>query len=190
MSTPRVVTLHNGTKYDKTYVEHLYSMLVRHTTVEWDFEVIRQNSPPGWWRKLLVFPPRQRTIFLDLDIVIVGNIDFLFKYDGSFCIWDDPWTGRWNSSVMSIGPRFGQVIRDYFLVNPDNVMRRFHGDQDVICELLWPHGDTWQKIAPDKIKSYKADRLDKSPGDAAIAVFHGDPKPHTIDKGWVHDSWI
>ena len=50
--------------------------------------------------------------------------------------------------------------------------------------------DVWHLVAKYKIGSYKADMLMASPKPYAIACFHGNPKPHEIAEGWVHDHWI
>lgn len=185
---PEIVCLNVGAKYGHEYELRLYEGLCRHTTIPWDFRVIRQSRAPGWWAKLMLFPPSRRTLFLDLDVVVVRNVDALLTYDGPFCIWGDPWNGRWNSSVMSIAPGFGAEVSRTFLDNPRAVMAAHPGDQDVIWGVL-EDADLWQTVAPGLVQSYKADALQDGPGDAGLCVFHGDPKPHTFREGWVHDAW-
>jgi hypothetical protein len=173
-----------GTKYGLEYVTKLNSGLKKHTTRDYIFCLDQQERFPGWWNKVLLFPPAYRTIFLDLDIVITGSVDFLFDYEGPFCAWKDPWNHAFNTSVMSIAPGFGKEIREYFLANPERAMKRYHGDQEFLADLVKP--DLW----PDGlIKSYKADNLSKDPKDARIVVFHGKPKPAEVD-GWVQDAWV
>lgn len=186
--TPKVICIRTGEKYGPEYVTHLYDGLIRHTTCPWNFQVIQQSVFPGWWSKLLLFPPSERTIFLDLDVVLTGNVDFLFDYDGDFCIWGDPWNGKWNSSVMSIAPGFGTEVRDKFVKKDAQIMQAFYGDQEFLASVV-PNADLWQTVAPGKVKSYKADHLEAGPGDASICVFHGDPKPATFLEGWVYEFW-
>lgn len=136
---------------------------------------------------MLFFAPKERLIYLDLDLVIVGNVDFLFDYNGPFCIWKDPWAAGFNSSVMSIGAGFGDYIKEGFLADPEKAMSAMNGDQDFISRNLRAPPDLWPG---GKVKSYKADHLEDGPKEAAIVVFHGDPKPHAFDRGWVHESWV
>lgn len=178
----------NGGPYGREYVDRLCCGVRRHTRHNFTVTLVADPPFPGWWQKLMIFPPFERTVYLDLDVVITGNLDFLFEYEGPFCIWGDPWSGHWNSSVMSIAPGFGGAIRERFLADPLAAMRRFHSDQDVIYDVI-PFADTWQRIAPGRVKSYKADALEAGPGEAAIVVFHGEPKPHQLN-GWVRDAWI
>jgi hypothetical protein len=184
----KVMCLRTGDKYGREYVDTLYRMLARHTTVNFDFECITESQWPGWWGKMDLFPAKERLVFLDLDIVITANVDFLFEYQGEFCAWEDPQQGKYNGSIYCVGPQFGNPIRELFLHNPGGVMRQFYSDQEFITHVIGLR-DTWQKLAPGKVKSYKCDRLEDGPGEAAIAVFHGDPKPHTFTRGWVKEHW-
>lgn len=184
----KVVCIRTETKYGPEYSERLFRGCLRHAGGPFTFEIHTKAEFPGWWQKLMLFPPKERTVYLDLDVVITGPIDFLFEYGGSFCIWGDPWNGRYNSSVMSIAAGFGAEIRERFLADPNSIMASFHGDQEFIAHVI-PRADTWQNFAPGKVKSYKADHLENGPGEASIVVFHGQPKPHELG-GWVRDAWV
>src|SRR5215471_2951818 len=50
------------------------------------FQIITHSEYPGWWAKIDLFPPKERIVYLDLDIVICANVDFLFDYQGSFAM--------------------------------------------------------------------------------------------------------
>ena len=192
-----------GDKYGVKYVNRLASMVARHTTRPYSFlcftdlpaapgldanSVPLTYNLPGWWNKIMLLAPTVRTVYLDLDVVITGNIDFLFDYQGPFCIWKDPWGDKFNSSVMSIGPGFGAEIQTNFMANSDEIMKTFYGDQEYISSIV-KHADTWQDVAPGKVKSYKADKLQDGPGEAAVSVFHGNPKPSDFGEGWVKEAW-
>jgi hypothetical protein len=127
----------------------------------------------------------ERIIYLDLDTVIAGNVDFLFEYAGQFAILRDfhHWW-EYGSAVMSIAPGFGRHIWENF--TPD-VMARLHGDQNWIKEQV-KDADRWQDVAPGKIGSYKVDGLQDGPKGFSVCCFHGRPKPHEVD-GWVTDAW-
>lgn len=171
---------------DQDYVGRLLRGVQRNLTVPFEFEVRSRSEYPGWWSKLEIFPPKERIVFLDLDIIITGNCDFLFDYDGQFCAWRDPWSEGLNSSVMSIAPGFGKIIKESFLENPVGIMRRYHGDQDWI-NMCKPDVDFWPA---NKVKSYKADNLESGPREASICIFHGHPKPHEMAHlEWVRECW-
>jgi hypothetical protein len=181
-------------------VNVLAAMVKRHTTVPYNFICMTDNTEgvnvrtlkfnnryPGWWAKLHLFYTNSidQILYIDLDTVIVGSIDKLLTYRGSFAIIKDWWAPGYNSSVMSIAPAFGRhVFRDF---KPE-YMHQMHGDQDWITQKL-PNADLWQDIAPDVIGSYKANELEKGPRRYSLVCFHGDPKPHTFTEGWVHEHW-
>ena len=171
-----VVCLNVGTKYTHDYEMRLYEALCRHTTTGFNFRIIRDEHFPGWWNKLLLFPPSVRTVFLDLDTVIVGNSDFLFAYEGPFCILEDfYYAGAYGSAVMSIAPGFGEQIRTSFLADSARIMHQCWGDQDWIRQQV-PKADLWQQLYPGKIVSYKVHCQEEMPTDAALVCFHGEPK--------------
>lgn len=187
----KVVCLRTGNAYGPEYVARLYSGLARNSTRPFNFECIGHSKFPGWWGKLGIFPPRERTIFLDLDTIITGNVDFLFDYDGEFAILRDFWRKNgYGSAVMSIAPGFGGEIYRRFIEEPDATMRRFHGDQEFI-ETVIKGADLWQDMFPGKIKSYKADYLEHAgPQGASVICFHGVPKPHNVEHvGWISEAW-
>lgn len=184
MQQAKVVCLHTGDKYPFEYVEKLYRGLCRHTSNDFVFEVVTKTRYPGWWGKIEQFAPMERIVLLDIDIVITGNVDFLFEYDGPFCAWKDPWQDGLNGSVHSIAPGFGQNMKTTFMENAAAFMRQYKTDQDFLRDYTvpdyWPHG---------LIQSYKAQGLQESPKDARIVVFHGYPKPDDINDGWVKELW-
>lgn len=97
-----------GDKYGPEYVNRLYNMVERNTTLPFKFICFTDNAdgllpevsvrplpdmplPPDkerGWRKLSLFRDdvglEGRVLFLDLDVVIVGNIDGFFTIDGDF----------------------------------------------------------------------------------------------------------
>lgn len=179
----RVVALRTGNKYGPEYAERLYNGLARNTTVGFDYEVITETKYPGWWGKIELFNPKERIIVPDLDIVITGNVDFLFEYDGPFCAWKDPWAEGLNGSIHSIAPGYGKELREVFEASAKKIMWEYHSDQEFLRTQTKP--DYWPA---GLIQSYKAQNLKDSPGDARIVVFHGNPKPHECG-GWVREVW-
>ena len=192
-----------GTLYGPEYVNRLAAMVARHTTRPYRFLCLTDDPTyltcehafvgtdfPGWWAKMVLFQPHpalegQRVLFLDLDTVIVGNMDFLLDYDGEFAILRDFYYPKtWGSAVMSIAPGFGKELWSQF---GKQCLAQFWGDQAYIRAML-PKADLWQDIAPGKIGSYKADKMQESPKGFAVCCFHGVPKPHEVD-GWVTKEW-
>jgi hypothetical protein len=153
-----------GDKYSVEYVQKLYNMVKRNTTlpinfvvftdhvkmhkmVEGDIEVRKfpENDLQGWWNKLQLFHPDTYlpgvTLYMDLDVVITGNIDCFYTHEAQldFCGMNDfnPVTKIWNSSIM----RFKQQdlhgrIWHKFMSNRPEYLRRFAGDQNLISDFI------------------------------------------------------
>lgn len=74
----------------------------------------------GWWGKVTLFSLQNiegRMIYLDLDMIITGNIDELLKYDGPFAILrtdeiacEKSNKNGYNSSVMAWSNKYNHII--------------------------------------------------------------------------------
>ena len=218
-----VVCLKWGTKYGPEYVNRLYRMVGRNLKRPFRFHCLTEDTSgletgivslplacsagmSGWWYKLSLFAPeffglQGSLLYLDLDLVIVGNIDFLRDTPGDFVILRN-WSRNpmWNSSVMRF--RIGAYARvwEHFQADAKGVMARCNGDQEWIFHCV-PEAATWPA---GKIVSYKksldsrafpllaklgGERLGLRapawldtplPSSAAIVVFHGKPDPEDI----------
>lgn len=153
-----------GDKYAVEYVQKLYNMVKRNTTlpinfvvftdhvkmhkmVEGDIDIrqFKETDLQGWWNKLQLFHPDTYlpgvTLYMDLDVVITGNIDCFYSHEPQldFCGMNDfnPSTKLWNSSIM----RFKQQdlhgrIWHKFMSNRPEYLRRFAGDQNLISDFI------------------------------------------------------
>ena len=174
-----LVCLKHGDKYNHTYVNKLYNMVKRHTTIPFNFACITENATnlnadikiiplpkskvlSGWWYKPWVFsqelPLQGNILFLDLDIVIIKNIDELWQYnDNSFTIIRDfnrstikDWS-KFNSSIFKFTQGSYSFVWDNF-IKDTSIIRRLHGDQDWIFSQIKSNFRFW----PDEwIQSYK-----------------------------------
>lgn len=155
----------------------------------------------GWYNKLYLFRPglfkdNERVVYLDLDTIITGPLDFLtFK-------------GKYGEQV-----RFA-ILRDF--LKPERygpgMMMWLGGEwpeiwtqwvdrgcpQDLaLGDLTWinslfakagyvPH--VLQDIYPNKICSYKVSAKLAIPHNISVVCFHGKPRPHEAE-GWVRSHW-
>jgi hypothetical protein len=227
-----VLCLKHGTKYSHEYVNNLYRMVDRNITVPYEFVCLTENTYgldpsiktlplpkglEGWWYKPYMFsntlPLKGTILFMDLDVVISGNLDKLFTYEpDKWCIIRDftkvmrsNWN-RYNSSVIRF--KHGQLhhVWEKFQKNSIGHIRRLHGDQDFLWEAdksgeFWP--DDWimswkweirkdRTFAPGSTKgNRKLKNIEnvKPPKNCCITVFHGDPNPHNCDDPWVKENW-
>jgi hypothetical protein len=181
------------------YVGKLQRAVARNLTVPHEFvEVTEADLPPGrsgWFYKLNLLEMFDGPVlFLDLDVIVSGNIDHLVEIarNDPTRIWarDD-----WSYPVTN--PRYGKeaTINSSVMLwhgrkdmaGAERLIPVTHGDQGIITQLFWPHGIGL--LPGDSIRSYKYDvRNGKSPG--PITVFHGAPKCHDIRDPWVKQHWL
>ena len=153
-----------GDKYAVEYVQKLYNMVKRNTTlpinfvvftdhvkmhkmVEGDIDIRKfpENDLQGWWNKLQLFHPdvelKDNTLYMDLDVVITDNIDCFFTYkpEADFVGMNDfnPTTKIWNSSIFRFkNDKLHGRIWHKFMNDRPNLLRRFPGDQNLISEFI------------------------------------------------------
>jgi hypothetical protein len=147
-----------GDKFPVDYVNRLYAMVSRNMDLKFRFVCFTENStgirseveiqalpelelPPGsperGWRKLTVFKKdfgglSGPTLFLDLDIVIVGKLNVFFSQLGDFLIAHDKKNSQkreGNPSVFRF--EIGQYphILEYFEKNSEQVKNEVRHEQ-------------------------------------------------------------
>ncbi len=235
-----IICMKWGDKFPALYVNRLYSMVLKNTSHPFRFVCFTEDStgirpeieiqalpeldipsnlPERGWRKLSVFAEnfgnlKGTTLFLDLDIVIVDNIDDFFTYPGDFLIAHDkhrPARLEGNSSVFRF--EIGQYpeILSYFIANFTNIRQEVRHEQAYLSREIkkisnlnfWP--DEWvpsfkYRCAPSRIKSWFT--APSIPSGAKIILFHGLPNPPEAIKGisgkwhrhikpspWIKDYW-
>ena len=153
-----------GDKYAVEYVQKLYNMVKRNTTLPINFFVFTdhvkmhkmvdgyinirefpEHDLKGWWNKLQLFHPKVDlpgdTLYMDLDVVITDNIDCFFTYkpEADFVGMNDfnPSTKQWNSSVMKFkNDKLHGRLWHKFMDDRPNLLRRFAGDQNLISDFI------------------------------------------------------
>jgi FkbM family methyltransferase len=173
-----------------------------------DVEVVRlTESLPGWWAKLLLFKPDtfrhgERVWFFDLDTVIAGPLESLFAYAGPFAALQDVYRGAGTiqSSVMSWQAGTPQVAAIWEEWNAHGRPLPHGGDQAVLemhfNEWLpkrlgakpWPP-EVLQQLFPGRLRSYKQECVWAPPPKTSVVFFHGHPRPHEVQTGWVPEVW-
>ena len=182
------------------YVNKLYRAVERHMTIPHDFVCFtddptgiecetRPIKGEGWFAKLYLFKEftEGKVIFMDLDTVIVGNIDFLDKYNGKFAILRDFYRPEgYGSGIMLWRGGFGHEITDSYEADgcPD-----IPGGDQIYIEKKVKKAKLLQDLFPAKICSYKVHAMGGVPVKTAICCFHGYPKPHDFSFGWVKAEW-
>lgn len=235
-----VICMKWGNKFPPIYVNRLYAMVSRNLSSPFRFVCFTENGdgireeveiqplpeldlaeglPERGWRKLTVFAENfggltGPTLFLDLDVVVVGSLDSFFEQPGEFLICHDshqPAKMEGNSSVFrfEIG-KYPEVL-EYFTSHFEQVRSEVRHEQAYLSREIkkisklqfWPN--EWvpsfkYQCAPSWIKSWF--QAPSVPKDARVILFHGLPNPPEAIKGvsgkwyrhikpspWIADYW-
>lgn len=218
-----VVCMKWGSKYGPEYVNILRKMVRRNLSLDHrfvcftddalgldaDIEVLplpvcRLPHRPETeaWRKISLFGEnigiKGTSLFLDLDIVVVGSLDPFFSHEGRFCIihnWTHPDRRVGNSSVFRFEAGHHAGIFHEFENDPDAVTRSFRNEQIFVSARIdTSAGLTWW---PENwCKSFKKHCLPRGIGqvfypslpteNCRIVVFHGSPNPPEAAKQWLY----
>lgn len=225
----------HGDGYTWDYVDRLYSMITRHITRPVILHVYTEDSRPvpapyikhslidwgisgprkSWWYKLQLFNSNYHAgplMYFDLDIVIVKNIDWIWKLNLQHFwtvrdfkyLWRTNYNGS-NSSVMWWDTTKYNHIWDHAKKQKlTDFFRKYHGDQDYITEAISISDRRF--LNPNWVKSWRWQCLDGgfnfsrriylSPGsgtyidrDTSILIFHGSPKPHEVQDSLIIKHW-
>lgn len=146
---------------------------------------------PNWWSKIELFNLPHPTLYLDLDVVVLGDISHVYgQCKGDLIISSGFYKPKEiNSSVMYIPT--GTGLYEKFVEKPDYWMNKYRGDQDFIFYEYNGEIKRWQEYDPNLIASYKAhirkdrkDVLSVYPKQSKIIAFHGKPRPRDVKEIW------
>lgn len=203
-----------GTKYGAEYVNRLYGMVHRHLRGPFRLVCLTDNSmgvrpeveclplprmslAPGaerGWQKLSTFSAdlyglRGTALFVDLDVVIVGDITPFFEAPGEFLIikdWKRPWRITGNSSVYRFQIGAHADVLQHFVEHQAEVRKGFRNEQEYLSKALHERGRLSYWPA-DWCCSYKYHcippwpsnywSVPKFPAGARIVIFHGEVNP-------------
>jgi len=230
-----VLCLKHGTKYSADYVNILYNMVKRNCTLDYQFACLTDDPTglnddiitiplpeklAGWWCKPYMFskdlPIKGTILYLDLDVVISGNIDKLLTYQpGHWCSVRDftramrsNWK-RLNSSVVRFDTGQLDFVWQNYKDNTSEIQRKFFGDQDYLWDetksklgtLFYPdswilswkwevrRSREWQPGGFRGNRTFKVIEDVKPRAECCVCVFHGDPNPHKCEDPYIVDNW-
>ena len=190
-----------GTKFPVEYVYNLKSMVERNTTIEHRFICLSDKKVEGietrilkpgyegWWNKLQLFDMGQalgeRVVYLDLDTLITGDIDWLLEYRGNFMGIEDVGAvnphqphlkGVLQTGVMAFSTSMNAMLWKELSVR-EELRAQFRGDGECLNHIIQPLArDLLQNLYPGRLKSYKYQVYPNKPDDkTSIVCFHGRP---------------
>jgi hypothetical protein len=219
-----VVCMKWGTRYEAHWVNRLYAMVKRNTTWSVRFvcltddvtgirpevetkplpEVRFDPSLGRYWPKLGLMqaglggpdrPLEGLSLFLDLDLLVMGDLDALFSYPGRFLIireWKNPHLGYGNSSVVRWCIGHEAAVLDRFYATPPDVIRSAYAskEQNFLTKAVdevtfWPAD--WcvpfshACLPRNRVRRFFATPI--PPRNARILVFFGSITPESAMRG-------
>lgn len=189
--------------YNRQDVERLRAMVKKHLSIPHRFVCLTDDSSGmscttksipaglhGWWGKMALYRPGvldYKTLYLDLDTLIVDSLDFVEEYTGEFAILRDFYRPEGYGSGVMLWNKPQTQIWDRW----NAAGRRDHplGDQGVV-EQYAPGADRLQDLWPGKFVSFKEHCQNGIPEGAAVISMHGWPKIEHFDEShWVKQVW-
>jgi len=219
-----------GTKFGPEYVNRLHRMVRSHLDGDYrfvcftdddrgldagieafalpDVPVVGDRINRGWKKLGVLSAPladlEGEALYLDLDVVITGDLAPFFELPGEFFVIKDykffryrhSYTG--NTSVFRFAVNAHAGLLQRVAGMGERVLRDFRNEQEVISWYMrdqgllqyWPRG--W-------CPSYKHDcvhlmplglvKPPRLPAGARVIVFHGDPKPEDAVTGAAGSKW-
>lgn len=215
-----VVCMKWGTMYGPEWVNRLYGMVARNTTWTIRFvcftddrtgirpEVECQPMPEvkvaakvgkrfpklGLMRKGLG-GLEGMTLFLDLDVVVIGSLDPFLAHPGRFCIireWKDPHLGYGNSSVVRWFVGMESDVLDRLAdTSPEDLLGKFGGKEQNFISKTVPEVTFWPEqwclpfahacLPENRVRRFFA--TPRKPPEGKILVFFGAITPASAIRG-------
>jgi len=208
-----------GSRYGHEYVNRLYKSVKKHTTKPTKFYCFTDNikkinkdiicrplptiNLPSEisltpWRKMSLWQTplydlKGDILFLDLDLVITGNLDRFFDFKpGNYCVIEN-WTqigkniGNTSCFKLPIG-KYNSVFKK-FITNPEKYWKKYHIEQIYLSaqiknQVFWPK--EWCKSFKHNLLPKWPFRIwepAKLPVNTSIVAFTGKPDPDDVIKG-------
>ena len=162
----------------------------------------RKLESPSWMGKLpkiTAFNPEHgfegRVLVLDLDTAVTGSISDIASYSGDFAVravYKKPKIADGDTIGFRVGFGVDEIWRP-FECKPKQVEQATGGRErwwyrKVVREQKLPL-DLWQTLYPGQLFSYKNHCRQGLPEGARLVSFHGVPRPHELNLGWLKEHW-
>lgn len=203
----RPIRFHVYTEADRSVPDHM----IKHALEPWHIPGTRR----GWWYKMQLFNTEHHSgpmLYFDLDVVIVQNIDWIWQQSLTYFWSVRDFKYLWrpthyavNSSIMWYDTaKFVDVYNNFASNKLDTVLRRYHGDQDYINEMIKPAQRKFLDVT--RIKSWRWEALEggyefrtktyRKPGtgtdlahNTSVLIFHGKPNPGEVFDPAITQHW-
>ena len=123
-----ICVTHFGHKYSTRYLDNLERGIGRNYSGDFNF-VVKTDCPNRHWDKISFFDCDKRTIVMDIDMIVMNNLNELFKYPvdgfGAFQRW---WRGNQdiNGGFYILEPsEQNHLLKESFYQDPESWIYRY-----------------------------------------------------------------
>jgi hypothetical protein len=183
-----IIVVRQGDKYGPEYPELIRKMAKKTSGLPVfvlgdgeDADIPLEYGWTGWFAKMELYRPDlpRPFIYVDLDSLIVDDISHLLDLKGRHIAeeWHPrvDWCGKFQSSCM--------VIEE----NPEDIWESWNHNVaenlKVLRDQKFIEHFHWDILPKDTIGSYRLHSRDNP--SHRIVTFHGNPKPFSVESGWV-----
>lgn len=215
-----VVCMKWGTRYGPEWVNRLAAMVRRNTTWTVRF-VCFTDDPTGirpdiecqplpavefdpklgrYWPKLGLMQKNLgglegMTLYLDLDVVVIGRLDPFFTHPARFCMvreWKDPHLGFGNSSVVRFFIGLESAVLDRFYATPPQVIAKSYAckEQNFLTRAVdevafWPEDwcPAFSRHCLPRTRILRYFSRPARPATGRILIFYGSITPASAMRG-------
>jgi hypothetical protein len=139
----------------------------------------------------------RQVLCLDIDVIIVGNLEKMLRYEGLFCARSKFRTSeQWklDGDVMSFraGPEAEAKFWLPFIKDVPAAVKLTQGRERYwIRHVAGGFADRWDKVSPGAVVSYKwhAKAYRRIPKEVCVISCHGKPRPHQVTNQLLRLHW-
>jgi hypothetical protein len=184
--------------HTKEYVYRIKNSIERNSTVPFNLLCLTNEQLPGintvpvheygQWAKMELCDPRikGRVLYLDVDTVLLGNIDFLLREERSFMCNSN---GQRRSQIMSLDETERASVWDFWSDRRDSIMKNFRGEGAVYDFVLDEGVPTIQEIHPRRVIDF-GEANDFIPMGSKIVTFSNRDYPKNLEEdNYIKKYW-
>jgi hypothetical protein len=199
------------------YINRLYSSVKRNLTIPFKFTCFMQDkinipnldpeinvqyfTAPVWkgrLPKLYAFSKEAdlqgRVVIVDLDLLITGNLDAMFSYNGRFMTRSEPMVENVAGGDIVFFEANTFKFWELFKKDTRNIINTTHGNERFFYrQSFGKNMDFLQNLYPESFLSYKCHirRNINITSKTRLISCHGHPKPHELvdTVPWVKEYW-
>lgn len=182
--------------------EHVYKLkksLEKNSTIEFDFFCLTNEQMPGIetipiqevgrWAKIELCRPDiiGKVLYLDIDTVLIGNIDFLLTEKKSFM--SKGIHSKRRSQIFSLREHERKEVWDFWKSKTESIKRNFNGEGAVYDFIVNQTTKTIQELHPGKVIDF-SEASEFIPVGSKIVTFSNNSNPKNIeDNNFIKKYW-